>query len=434
VQGTFWIGLYLCLALAPMFLMMAGPRPSGRSFWAEFGLGLGFVGLAQLAMQFALIARHRWVTEPYGIDTIMRHHRQLALMSFVLILLHPVILVLEVPAWLPLLHPFGGTWASRTGTWAVLALALLVGLSLWRRRLRMGYETWRLTHTLLGVAALGFALAHVLLVSGYVNEGWKRLLWIAFSIVMLASLVHLRLIKPILQRRRGYRVAGVRPDRGRNFVLTVEPVGHAGLRFLPGQFAWLKLGRDPYTLEEHPFSFSSSAETRGEIEFGIKSLGDFTTRLRSVACGTPAYLDGPFGSFSIDLVPAAGYVLIAGGIGVTPMVCFLRTMADRGDVRPVLLIHAARRWEGMAFRDELEELRARLNLSVVPIVEEAPEEWPGERGRISPDFLARHLPEEKIRRACFVCGPNAMMDAVQDMLVRLGVPAQDIHSERFDLI
>ena len=62
----------------------------------------------------------------------------------------------------------------------------------------------------------------------------------------------------------------------------------------------MKLGRSPYTLQEHPFSFSSSAERSDRLEFGIKELGDFTSTIGDTALGTPAYLDGPHGCLSID--------------------------------------------------------------------------------------------------------------------------------------
>jgi predicted ferric reductase len=420
--------------LTPMFVMLVSPRPTARNFWIELSLALGFVGLMQMALQFKIIARYKKITEPYGIDLIMQYHRQIALMGMALILAHPAILVIQNPRVLALLNPFGGTWASRTGVASVVALLLLAALSLFRKQLKLSYEWWRVTHTLLGVAALGFAVAHVLLVAGYVNTLWKQALVILIGVAAMSSLVYLRLVKPVLQKRRRYRVAEVREDRGRNFILAVEPVGHSGMKFLPGQFAWMKVGSNPFTIEEHPFSFSSSAETQGRIEFGIKALGDFTRELKNVATDTEVFLDGPYGSFSIDLEPAAGYVFIAGGIGITPMISFLRTMADRNDARPALLIYGAKNWERTAFRDELEKLKPRMNLKVVHVVEEPPENWRGEVGVISPDVLAKHLPQEKIRRAYFVCGPTVMMDAVEQSLERLGVPTADIHSERFNLI
>ncbi len=434
LAGGFWILLYLVVVLAPMFLMMVRPTPPGRDFWVEFSIALGFVGVTQMAVQFLLIARYRRVTAPYGIDIILQYHRQIAMMAFVLIVAHPAILMIRTPALVSLLNPFGGSWASRFGLASIAALALLIVLSVFRKPLGLDYERWRVTHALLGIAALVFAHAHVSLAGEYLNTAWKQAMWKVFGAAMVSSLVYLRLIKPARQRRQRYRVAEVREERGDNLTLALESVGHPGLRFAPGQFVWVKLGASPYTIDEHPFSFSSSAESTDRLEFGIKALGDFTRNLRNVPVGTDAYLDGPHGAFSIDRVPAAGYVLIAGGIGITPMLSFLKTMADREDVRPVLLVYADKAWETMAFREEIDALTEATNLEVVYVLEDPPEDWQGETGFVTAELLARSLPVEKITREYFVCGPPVMMDVVQEALLELDVPLERIHTERFDLI
>jgi predicted ferric reductase len=114
----------------------------------------------------------------------------------------------------------------------------------------------------------------------------------------------------------------------------------------------------------------------------------------------------------------------------------LRTLADRADRRPLLLIYANNRWEDVTFRQEIEALQQQLNLRVVHVLLDPPEGWQGERGFVTQDLLARHLPAE---RKCnvyeiFVCGPKPMMDAVEKALTELGVPLGDFHSERFDLV
>jgi predicted ferric reductase len=129
-------------------------------------------------------------------------------------------------------------------------------------------------------------------------------------------------------------------------------------------------------------------------------------------------------------------VFIAGGIGITPMISMLRTLADRGDRRPLRLIYASNTWEGVTFRDEIEALQKRLNLRVVHVLRDPPQGWQGEQGFVSRELLARHLPPERKRNAyeVFVCGPKQMMDSVEQALVELGVHVGDFHSERFDLV
>lgn len=244
--------------------------------------------------------------------------------------------------------------------------------------------------------------------------------------------LYLRFVKPVFQGQDNWRVAEVRQERGRTSTLVLEADNHPGMRFLPGQFAWVKLRGVPFTLEEHPFSFSSSAEEPRRVEFGIKALGDFSASIAGVRPGTPAYLDGPHGAFTIDRYPAPGYVLIAGGVGITPVISILKTMADRKDPRPLLLIYAQKRWEDVTYREELEALKQRLDLTIAYAVADAPEGL-GVGGRIDQALLARVLPKELIARHYFLCGPPPMMEAVEAALGALDVPRARIQSERFNL-
>ncbi len=433
IAGVAWIGLYLAVVLAPMFLMLLPPVPSGRRFLLELSVALGFVGLIQLAVQFVLIARFRRVTAPYGIDVILQYHRRIAVVAIGVILLHPILVVVDTPARLELLNPFGGNWASRAGLLAVASLLATAVLSIFRERLNLSYERWRFSHLALGVTAIAAAQAHVSLAGLYTNVAWKQALWIASAALMVGLVLYLRVVRPAHQRNYTWRVAEVRKERGETHSLVLEPVGHAGMRFAPGQFAWLKLAGTPFTLEEHPFSFSSSAEEPGRLEFGIRELGDFSGRVGDVPVGTPAFLDGPHGAFSIDRYQAPGYVFIAGGVGITPVLSCLRTMADRGDPRPVILLYADKRWDDVAYREELDGLRARMDLEVHYVLEEAHDGWEGETGFIDEGVLERTLPDERFDRAFFVCGPPAMMDAVHEALVARGVPESNVQLERFAL-
>jgi len=193
-----------------------------------------------------------------------------------------------------------------------------------------------------------------------------------------------RLLKPFLLLRKPYEVEQVVHERGNAWTLHIKPVGHAGMRSMPGQFAWLTFGRSPFSETEHPFSISSHAAQTNPITFTIKELGDFTRTIKTLPVGQRIYLDGPFGNFSIDLYPDANsFVLIAGGIGIAPMMSMLRTAAERGDTRPLLLIYAVDTWEGATFREEIEELTHHLKLKVVYVLQDPPENWQGESGYVT---------------------------------------------------
>jgi predicted ferric reductase len=253
------------------------------------------------------------------------------------------------------------------------------------------------------------------------------------SAAFVALLVWVRLVKPRRMRERPWRLERVGAERGQTTTLELSPPDGAGFRFDPGQFAWFAFGRSPFSLTLHPFSFSSSAE-RDKVEIAVKALGDLSSRVHELDPGTTVYVDGPHGVFSMDQDEGPGFGFIAGGVGVTGLLSMLRTMADRDDVRPVVLVYANGDWEGVAFRDELDRLEGRLNLTVVHVLERPPADWTGESGYVSAELLSRHLPRGYRRFQFFICGPGPMMDAAETALVELGVPAERVHTERFDMV
>jgi len=437
LQGVFWIVVYLLLIAAPLLILLIGPVPPGREFWRELSVALGFGGLAMMALQFVLTARFKVIKAPYGSDVIYHFHRQISLVAFVLILVHPLLLFINSPDTLRLLNLFAAPWRARAGVVAVLLLVALIVVSLWRKPFKIEYTTWRIWHGILAIAVVSLAMAHIVLAAHYVNTPWKRVFWAGYGLFWIGLLVWVRLIKPIVLLRRPYAVEQVIEERGNSWTLVVKPVGHAGMSFMPGQFAWLTAWKSPFADAEHPFSFSSSASRSDSVAFTIKELGDFTRTIKDLQPDQLVYLDGPFGAFSVDRHPEAqSYVFVAGGIGITPMMSMLRTLADRGDRRSLLLIYANNTWEDAAFRDEIDSLRQRLDLRVVHVLRDPPEGWQGEQGFVSRDLLARYLPPERSRDAfeVFVCGPKPMMDSVEKALVELGVHLGDFHSERFDLV
>jgi len=434
VSGIAWLTLYFVVIALPLILMLVPPVPTGRGFWLELSVALGFVGLTQIVVQFVLISRFKRFSAPYGIDVILRFHRQIALVAIILILVHPVLIIVDSPSRISLLNPFGGNWASRAAWISTLCLVGIAVTSIFRQQLKLNYERWRLVHWVLGIGALVFALVHVALAGLYMNTWWKYGLWIAPAVLLAGVVFYWRILKPGLFPQNTWRVAEVRDEEGRMITLVVEPVGHEGMRFLPGQFAWITMGGKRFTLQENPFTIKSSAEQTGRVEFGIEPVGDFTNAVKHAEAGTPIRLDGPHGAFSIDRYPAVGYVFIGGGSGITPILCFLRTMADRRDPRPVVAFYADRSPDHFSYRKDFDALEGRLDLDMVYVPDDAPEDWKGESGKVDREMMERHVPRELIHREFFICGPKPMMDALHKQLVQMGVHEDHIHLELFDLV
>jgi predicted ferric reductase len=431
VRAVFWVIAYLGAVLSPLVFAVIGAGQPDHDFWTDFSVALGFTGLAMMGLEFALVARFRPVAAPFGQDALLQFHRQIGYAGLAFVLVHFAIsahwrdLTLDKALAAPLLVWFGMA--------ALLALVVLIATSLWRLRLRLSYEAWHVLHTVLALVLVVGGLLHVYFVHEYVSSLWKQLLWGVMTVAFLSLLVWVRVVKPRRARARPWRLERVVAERGRTTTLVLRPPRSVDFRFLPGQFGWFAIGRSPFALTQHPFSFSSSAE-RGEVELAVKALGDFTSGVGDLEPGTTVYVDGPHGVFSTDIDEGPGYGLIAGGVGIAGLISMVRTLADRGDPRPVVLFYANADWDGVAFREELEGLADRLALTVVHVLERPPASWPGETGYIRSEVLERHLPAGFRRFQFFICGPDPMMDAAEAALIERGVPPERVHTERFDMV
>ncbi len=187
--------------------------------------------------------------------------------------------------------------------------------------------------------------------------------------------------------------------------------------------------------ERRPYSIASSpddAVRHHRLEFLVKvdAMGTIGPHLAAVAPGSRIDFEGPSGAFTLGAAPAAAYLFVAGGTGISPLRAMVRHLiaADNGAVLSVL--YSARTPEEFAFRDELERLARRgliqLHLAVTGL---AATGWDGIRGRISKEALERALPSEET--VCYLCGPPAMVEDVPPLLRQLGVPSSLVRTEEW---
>lgn len=398
-------------------------------------MALGFTGMAMMGVQFLLTARFRRASAPFGIDIIYYFHRYLAIMAVTLIFLHYLIIRIENAEALGAINPLHAPWHMSAGRVSLVLFALLIITSLWRKPLRIHYDEWRMLHIVMAMTAFLLALGHIEGVGYYINAPAKRWLWTGYTLFWLWLIIYLRLIKPWWMHNRAYRVLEVRQERGNSWTLALKPDGHDGMHFKPGQFAWLTLRHSPWHIKEHPFSFSSSAIHNDRLEFTIKELGDFTRTIKNTQLGEIAYLDGPFGVFSVDKYPdAPGYVFIAGGVGAAPIISMLRTLADRHEQRPLWFIYSNNCWQDVIFREQLEAFKEQLDLRLVHVLTKPPPDWKGESGFITQQLLQKFLPNDMQDYEYFLCGPRPMSESVQQGLRTMGVPPSQVHFEIFDMV
>jgi ferredoxin-NADP reductase len=137
--------------------------------------------------------------------------------------------------------------------------------------------------------------------------------------------------------------------------------------------------------------------------------------------GTRAVTEGPFGVFTSDAKLRDKTLLIAGGIGITP----IRALLDELDGDTIVLYRVIEADEAV-FADELGRGRARVELVVGDHADEAG------RDLLSPEHL-RELVPDITERDVFVSGPPGMVDVIESNVRRAGVPRRQVHSERFAL-
>lgn len=439
IRGSIWFSFYRFLILFPLIVgAVFRPSGGGRGFLLSFAVACGYVGLAMVALEFALVARLKHVAGAFGQDALQQFHKQMGYASTAFLVAHPVLLfVCGFP--MNALDPFtrDAPLEWRWGSVAFYVLVLLVALSVFRKPLRMSYEWWQLTHRLLSLAVLIIALIHIFEVNDFTGTRPMRSLWIIYAAGLLGITVYHRVYMPLRTWQRPWTVIENREELGSSRTLILRPVGHSGIVFEPGQFAWLSMGSTPFQREEHPVSFSSSAENpaNAEVRFTIKALGNWSSNVvPRIAPGTRVWIDGPYGVFTPDREQGPGYVLIGGGVGVTPLYSMCQTLADREDMRPVYLFYGRRDFNEITFQREIEALKSRMNLKVVYVLEQPGAGWDGERGFINEEILRRYLPKQYKRFQYFICGPLPMMDAMERLLPAMGIPAEHIHTERFDIV
>lgn len=423
---------YLAVVILPLALSwwVGGPP---RQFHQELASGLGILAFSMVLMEFLLSGRYKTLSRGIGMDVTIRFHQLMARTALVFALLHPF-LYQSTPSggqrpWDPtreltLTTDFS---ALSTGIAAYLLLPSLIVLAIGRSQLNFKYETWRLLH---GVGALLIAvllLHHTVYAGRYGSQPVMTGVWLAMTAVAVGSLLVVYLLVPLLQKARPWRVASVVQLTPSQWQVTVTPDGHSGLDYRAGQFVWLNLGHSPFSLYENPFSLCSAPAAGPELSFMIKELGDSTRTIGQVKPGTVAYVDGPYGNLSIDDRAEPGIALIAGGVGLAPLLGILRQMRLTGDARQVKVIYGNRIIEQIAYGEALDAEGA------VFVLQEPPEGWQGETGLIDAALLDRVFTEQEFSAWVFVmCGPAIMMDVVDNHLIERGTPSDRILSERFN--
>ncbi|GAB3140007.1 ferredoxin reductase family protein [Microbispora hainanensis] len=311
---------------------------------------------------------------------------------------------------------------------ATVALLLLVGVgvvSARRIRPKLRYETWFHLHFYTYLAAW-LAFGHQLAtgaefaVAPVARASWHALYW-----GVAALIAWYRFLTPVrLAVRHRLRVSRVVPEAPG--VVSVYVTGRRldRLRAEPGQFfRWRFLTRDLWW-SPNPYSLSAPPGA-GEMRITVKDLGDQSRRLAGLRPGTRVLAEGPYGAFTAGGRRARKVLLVAGGVGITPLRALFESVpAAPGDLT---LLYRARDERHLVFRAELEEIATARGATLHYCV--------GPRALIGDPFtpatLAGLVPDLTDHEA-YVCGPAEMTNTVTAALRAAGVPKRRIHHESFE--
>ncbi len=428
---------YLTLVLLPLLLAWMGARPP-RGIPDELATGAGMLAFSIILVEFILSGRFRSVSSGVGLDVTLRLHQLLARFALVLALVHPFFYRTPFARQLPwdptrqlTLTP--DFWAMAGGILAWLLLPSLVLLAIARSKLSYKYEAWRIMHGVGALLIVGLVLHHTLNAGRYSEDPVLRFVWLALSVGALATMIFVYLIKPLLQLGRVWRVVSVTPVANRMWELILKPTGHKGLKYKAGQFVWLNLGHNPFSIYENPFSISSAPTSGPNLNFLIKELGDSTRLIGKTPVGTTAYLDGPHGNLVVSGRKEPGIALIAGGVGIAPLLGILRQLKLEKDPRPTVLVYGNRAEDRITYRDELESLSRDHGTKVIHVLSEPPPGWTGRTGIMDAKLIAELFQSPEMKDWLYLlCGPVKMMTVTEDELIALGVPSNQVLSERFN--
>jgi predicted ferric reductase len=383
-------------------------------------------------LQLLLMSRSPWLDQLFGMDRIAGWHRWLGFATLWLLVGHGAFTILGFSLgdgssfW-------GEAWTMATTypftLMAFVSLGLFVAVavtSIRAARRRLSYETWYGIH-LYAYLAVILAVGHQLVVGAdFAADPVARAYWIALYLVVGVLILVFRFGQPIATSlRHRLRIAAVVPEAAGVVSVYIGGRGLEALSVRAGQyFVWRFLTARGWW-RAHPFSLSAAPNGQ-YLRVTIKDLGDYTRELQALRVGTRVVVEGPYGVLTGARRRQPGVVLVAGGIGITPLRALLEELpAHRGRLT---LLYRARRWDDVVFRDELDEL-ARLRGATVHYLV-------GRRGRelnrdpLGPAELRRLVPDIA-RRDVYLCGPLPMMDAVRRHLGALRVPRSQIHLERF---
>ncbi|MGW1996752.1 ferredoxin reductase family protein [Embleya sp. NPDC001921] len=422
-------GLYALLAAnvvaVAVFFVRAGT--DGSNALILLGRLAGLYGALLMAFQLLLVARLPWFDRRIGMDRLTVWHRRVGFGLLCTLLSHAVFITFGYARMSSLppaeeLVELAKTVEGVLRAITALLLILVVGaVSARYARRRLAYETWHFIHLYTYVAVV-LAFSHQIAVgTTFTSSSTATAYWWTLWGAALGSILVGRVLLPVRRNlRHRLRVTAVVPESDN--VVSVYITGRR-LDRLPARagqfFLWRFLTRDRWW-QANPFSLSAAPDGR-TLRLTVKTAGAGTASLRHLPVGTRVFAEGPYGAFTTMHRTRPSTLLIAGGVGITPIRALLEELP--GDV---VLIYRVATGKDAVLLGELRELSADRDVELHLIT------GPATPDKLAPEAIAALVPDV-CDRDVFVCGPPGMTGAVLRGLGELRVPTAQIHAERFSL-
>ena len=410
---------------------------------------LNLLAMMAFFVQFPLAGRLKRLPLFSNIDWGMTKHKKLGKYLGIFFFLHPLLIL--APKLLVSFDDFCLSFVSAitepqllTGliAWAVMAIWVL--MSIYKDKLSMRYETWRLYHVIGFVVIATLATLHITTVGshGQYNQEFN-LMWWSLYLLCISLVAYNYVIKPRLIKRQPFSISSIEKISECDWQLNIEPKSQQRFAFEAGQFLWLNTSGSAFNLEQHPFSIVSDEDNKKQLSFIIRELGDYTSALNQLTVGQTVFVDGPYGSMNLGQSRMAeGITLIAGGAGIAPMLGLLRELAKQNDPRPIRLLYGNQNLQKMVCINELIALEKTMQNFKLQLLCEQTENCPDlispfiKQGFIKSEDIANsinatHYTKENAQHwAVYLSGPEGMMMATTKNLKQLGVTANHIHLEQ----
>jgi predicted ferric reductase len=409
----------------------------------------GLIGTALLLIQLLLAGRLPWVDRTYGHDRALVAHRRISRVALPLLLAHAGAIILGYAArdrldaasgWLiESVRLLRGSAPDMLTAFAAMAILILVAVTSVRAaRKRTSHETWHLVH-LTAYAGVALSLPHQLSAgTDIAGHPVARLYWLALYVAVAAAVIVFRVLTPIWRSVRHLpRVESV-VSEGPGVVSVI--VKGRDLHLLPiraGQFLHWRFLSPGLWAAAHPWSISAAPDGH-RLRLTVRDLGDHSRLLAKVRPGTRVLIEGPYGAFTTERRTRRRVLLIAAGIGITPIRALAEELATEPSTRAgdVTVLYRGNDEASVVFGAELSWLARNFPVRIETLLgPPVPGSWlPPQpvrrRPRADAEELVRIVPH-LLEHDVYVCGPPAWMALVRESLDRARVPRSQIHDERF---